>query len=69
MDFVNKKISSVAFVGRFFTLSGIADFFIQVILERNIHPSVCNAKATRQGNPIKSLSFNPQQSGTLQLRL
>ena len=68
LDFDIKKISSVAFVGRFFTLSGIAVFFTHVILDRNIQPSSCNAKATRQGIPIKSLSFRPQQSGTLQFR-
>src|SRR3990172_10330881 len=62
------KTSSVAFVGLFFTLSGIAVFLIHVIFDLNTHPSSCKAKVTRQGSPIKSLSLSPQQSGTLQLR-
>ena len=68
LPFDIKKISSVAFVGLFFTLSGIAVFFSQVIFDLNTHPSACSANATRQGNPIKSLSFNPQHFGTLQFR-
>ena len=39
-DFVSKKISSVAVVGRFFTLSGIAVFLIQVIRDLRYQPSV-----------------------------
>jgi hypothetical protein len=55
-------------VGLFLTLSGIAAFFIHVILDRRIHPSACNANATRHGRPIRSRSLSPHTSGTLQLR-
>ena len=60
-DFDNRKIYSCAFVGLSLTLSGIGFGLCQIMSERRYHPSACNANATRQGMPTRSLGLTPHE--------
>lgn len=58
-DFVSMKRYSCDRVGRSFTLSGMAFGLFHTMSLRRYQPISCRANASRQGIPIRSLSFRP----------